>query len=427
MIRQIVLMKSSLYFLGFCLVVSILGDVNQCHALNLTSPFYLENPLVLPPGVKNPRFSNIFMTIDSKFNGVGEAEALGQPLNKRIRWNEIVEAQKRNADKSMVRAALNDKKLDFNGSPGFSTGVVNTYFNVKAPVFAVGVSERFTLAVAIPVMNISISADTGFRRSADGQIFTDHLCTLSVDECNAAARKLNNPINEKLADYGYSPIQSRTISNIGDIQVVGKYVLHKDDDNMLTLKSTAVLPTGVGPNADLALDVPTGDARLQLGEALVYGRQMGSDFQFNAFSGFMALMPNGMEKRIPFESDSPLSKDKETLTRNMGASFNFGTSFNHVFPSIGLVTAAGYNFQFMTKQSFSRGAYSAERYDYLEAYTPVQALHSGTLMAGFSTVEWYKAKKFVYPFQANLVYSHPFQGRNVTTNDVFSGELVLFF
>ena len=52
---------------------------------------------------------------------------------------------------------------------------------------------------------------------------------------------------------------------------------------------------------------------------------------------------------------------------------------------------------------------------------------STTLMAGFSTVEWFKNKQFVYPFQANLVYTHPLKGRNASTADVFAGELVLFF
>jgi hypothetical protein len=104
-----------------------------------------------------------------------------------------------------------------------------------------------------------------------------------------------------------------------------------------------------------------------------------------------------------------------------------GTSISHVFPSLGIVTAAGYNFQYMTGQTFSRGALLAERYVFLEDQTPAESLHSATLMAGFSTVEWYQSKKFVYPFQANFVYSHPFMGKNVTTNDVVSGELVMFF
>ncbi len=431
MIRRIAFLKSmsslNVLSLGLFLVASIFGGVKEAHALNLSSPFYLENPLLLPPGVKNPRFTNIFMSVDSKFNGSGDVTPLGERLNKEIKWSEIVDAQKRHSEKSMVRSVLNDLGLNYDGSPGNATGVVNTFFNVKAPVFAVGLSERFTLAVAVPVMEVQISADTGFVKSDDGQAFTSKVSSLSVDEGTTAARKLNNPVNEKLVDYGYSPIQSRTISNIGDIQVVGKYLLHKDDKSMLTWKSTLVLPTGAGPNVDLALDIPTGDARFQVGQAMIYGRELGSDFRLNAYSGVMALMPNGMEKRIPTEEDDAISRDKESLTRQLGASFAAGTSVNHVFPSIGLVTAAGYSFQYMTKPSYSVGAYSPERYSYLEDITPAQTLHSTTLMAGFSTVEWYQAKKFFYPFQANFVFSHPLSGRNVTTNDVFSGELVLFF
>jgi hypothetical protein len=48
-------------------------------------------------------------------------------------------------------------------------------------------------------------------------------------------------------------------------------------------------------------------------------------------------------------------------------------------------------------------------------------------VANFSTVEWFKAKQFLLPFQANLTWSLPLEGRNVTNNSVFSGELVMFF
>ena len=48
-------------------------------------------------------------------------------------------------------------------------------------------------------------------------------------------------------------------------------------------------------------------------------------------------------------------------------------------------------------------------------------------MGGFSTVEWFKQKKFFYPFQANVAYSRALAGRNVTSNDVVAAELVLFF
>jgi hypothetical protein len=49
------------------------------------------------------------------------------------------------------------------------------------------------------------------------------------------------------------------------------------------------------------------------------------------------------------------------------------------------------------------------------------------MMAGFSTVEFYKQKKFFLPFQANISYSAPIAGRQSTTNPMLAAELVMFF
>lgn len=140
------------------------------------------------------------------------------------------------------------------------------------------------------------------------------------------------------------------------------------------------------------------------------------------------MLPHSMDRRIPKTAEDSLSRDKETLTRNLGANVSAGTSVNFTVPSAGLITAAGYQVNYLTPTRYSGGQqFGMDRYSYLEGLTPSQTLHSATLMAGFSSVEWYQAKKFVYPFQANLVYSHPLAGRNVSTTDVMSGELVLFF
>jgi hypothetical protein len=89
---------------------------------------------------------------------------------------------------------------------------------------------------------------------------------------------------------------------------------------------------------------------------------------------------------------------------------------------------AGYGLQYITPTRYKDGVLaSSETYRYLEAEAPLQLLHSATVAAGFSTVEWYKQKEFALPFQANLTWSLPIAGRNVTDNSTLTGELVLFF
>ena len=419
-------MRSFIFLALFSVLWSVI-EGGSAFALDLTAPFFLENAQVLPPGVRNPRYTNLFMSVESKFNGSGKVEPLGQPLSKTVTWNDVIASQKNDIEKNMIRSTVKGSQLSLDGSPGSTSGQVNTFVDVKVPVLAMGITSNWTLGVAVPVMKVSVSADTGFSRSEDGQKWMKNLCQLSVDQCNQAANKLNDSVNQKLVGYGYEPIQSKTVSNIGDIQLVSKVGLDQNPDQQVTWKSSLILPTGMAPNAGRALDVPTGDGRVQIGNQLIYERRMPADFRWMAFGGAVAQLPNQMEKRVPLASGEALSPDKESLTRQWGANVGCGTSLSHQFVSTGIVTSLGYNFQFMTQPRYSGGTrFSQERYRFLENLTSSQLLHSATLMAGFSTVEWYQNKKFFYPFQANVVLSHPLGGRSVSTSNVLAGELVLF-
>ncbi len=413
---------------GFILIIIFISTLPIASALDLVPPFFLDSAQVLPSGIRNPRFSNVYVASDTRFGGGGQFEPLGAPLNRVIHWTDVLDAQKTATEKSIVLSTIKDTGLDVNGGPGNSTGAVNVVANVQVPVLAIGLSERLTLAVAVPVMNISVSADSGFSRSAEGQKWVEHVSNLSVDDGNNAARQLNNAVNEKVSRLGYQPIQSKSISNIGDIQVIGKYVVHQDPLNLWSLKTTLVLPTGIAPNSNAALDIPTGDGRVQIGETVLYDRILAPDLRWNAFGGILALLSNQMDRRIPISDTDSLSSDQETLTRETGAVASLGTSVSYFFPALGIMTGAGYHFQFQTQTHFSGGTlYSSQRYAELDALFPSQTLHSVVVMAGFSTIEWFKNKKFFYPLQANLVYSHPIFGRNVAASDVFTGEIVLFF
>lgn len=419
--------KTSQYFGLVVLCAASLG-IEKAKALDLTAPFIFESSQTLPQGVRNPRFVNVLMSIDSKFGGTGGIQPLAQPINRTVRWNDILGMEKDSLKRMGIQAIIQSENLDPNGGPGSTTGQVNSFFNVRVPVLAVGISNRLTLGIAVPIVKISVSADTGFSKSQDGIKFTDKLCASSPLECGSAVTRLNNAVNHKLASYGYETVGAKEVLNLGDVQLVGKLLVYKDANQGFSVKSSLVLPTGVRSNVDAAIDLPTGDGRFQVGGTAAYDRIIAKDYRWNTYGGVMALLPHSMDRRIPLERDNPVSMDKETLTRTLGGVFTAGTSVVRQFTSLGLMAGAGYNIQYMTAVKYSGGSqFSSERYGFLEDLTPSQTLHSATLMAGFSTVEWYQQKKFIYPFQANLIFSHPISGRNVPTNNVFAGELVMFF
>src|SRR5690606_35764354 len=75
-------------------------------AANLTAPFELENTAVLPPGVRNPRFKNIFMPLEAKFGAQGLVEPLGKPLNKVVTFQDLIDAQADPNDKNLMKGSM---------------------------------------------------------------------------------------------------------------------------------------------------------------------------------------------------------------------------------------------------------------------------------------------------------------------------------
>jgi len=425
--------KTGVGIFGLVLVGSICAG-HVAHAqMDLFPAFTLENAQVLPVGVRNPRYVNFFMDVTNKFDNSGVAQPLGAPLNKPVTAEAAAKSQPTVSLQRQALGLMASEGIAPGDAIGYTTGQVTTLADIKVPALAVGVTERWTMAVAVPILTVQYNVATGFVPDPKGNSFLEAVNNAQTppdaeETYNRTATRTVDPVNTKLAELGYDPVRSGTVSSVGDIQLVSKYLLHKDDSNSICLKNQVVMPTGIGPNANRAVDVPTGSARWAMGAGLIYDRQLPADFRWNVFGNALALMPNRMEKRIPTSATDSLSGDKETLNRRLGAQFQLGTAVDQRFPSIGVVVGAGYNAQYLTQQTYEPGtSVDPIRYTYLDALKPEEVLHTVSLTAGFSTVEWYRAKKFFYPFQANLTYTRPVFGRNVNSTDLIGGELVLFF
>jgi len=425
---------TALWRTGMATAALLLGPGISSHGAtaNLSAPPALETTLTLPVSVRNPRFLNVVTQIDTKFAGDGGLEPLGNRLNKRVTWRDVLDAQSDEVQKNLVRAVLNDNGLSLDGSPGNATGVVKTYANVKVPVLAMGLTDRLTAAVVVPVVSIDVAVDTGFiHSSAEGQRFINHICDSSPDKCNEAAAKLNRATHQKLARLGYEPLNSHSVSGLGDIQLLTKYRWMEADSGALASKLALVLPTGTASNPNRALDITTGDGRYKIALGLLYDHYlMDRKLRWNTHATYTALLPSRQVKRLPTSNDDSLSADKEELTRNYGDQAAVGTALEYSITPVGMVVGAGFVTQYLGKTRYSGAATDAPtraRYSLLEALEPDQVLHAVTASVGFSTVDFYRRKEFVLPLQVNAVYSRPVGGRNAPRGDIFAGEMVLFF
>jgi hypothetical protein len=400
---------------------------------DLKTPFALETSATLPKGVRNPRFINVFSSIGTRFADNGAGEPLGNSLNKIVTWNDLLAAQEDDIKRTNLQGLLKgmeDRALIRGNTPGSTSGEVKTFADVKVAALAIGITDKLTLAGVLPIVKIDVKASTGFVASSEGNTFVNELATAqSPLVAYDASNKLNDAINQKLTRLGYEPIpSSQTISGVGDAQLVAKFRVRDDGVNGISLKGGLVFPTGTPPNADKALDIPTGDGRFGMSLGAIYDRALPFDFRWNSYGTYTALMPRTIVRRIPTSVADNLSADKEEMHENLRSQFAVGSGIEHRFPRVGLAMGGGYAFQYQTRANYDAGTtYSEDRYYLLNRIQPAQAMHSMLVSAGFSTVEWFKQKKFFYPFQVNLSYTHPLAGRNVASNDLMVGELVLFF
>lgn len=414
-------------FVGFGLVSVGLLSIASAMAGDLRAPFDFETTAVLPRGVRNPRFKVLVSTMDERFGSGGGTEPLGARLNKTVTWQDVIDSKDDPTERAIVEGKVGSLGFSKNDSAGTSAGVVNTYMNVKVPVLAMGVTEKLTMAVAVPVVDVEVNADTGFQKSQQGQDFVNSVGETDPEKGREAADNLNNAINSKLKRLGYEPIESKKVSNIGDIKVVGKYLTYQSDRHAISVKGETTLPTGTPPHPDKALDIPTGDGQWDVGAGVIYDYYVTRDkaLRANTYVGYVAQLPDEIERRLPTSEYDSLSRDKELLERDLGDIYSAGAGLTYQFAS-GLNFGAAYGFQFQERARYEGSKFSRHRYSLLEAGT-LQAMHSATAGVGYSTVELFKQKQFALPLQLNLAYSKPFKGRNVVKNELLAFEFVMFF
>ena len=413
------------------LVVALLyalSSTTPALAGDLAAPFSLETTAVLPKGVGNPRFIDVRTEIDNKYDGTGTTQALGQPLNKQVYWRDVLMTKNNPDEKNEIQAAMANTGQTANGTAGQTTGQVNTSANIFVPVFAFGLTEKLTLAVAVPVVNLDVQVDEGFVANSNGNKFVAYAAeNKSPQAAEEAQGQMNNAVQEKLKWAGYEPLQNFTVNHVADTQLVAKYRAYEDGVHSAALKMTWILPTGVAPNPDKALDIPTGDGRFGLGAMAIHDMKLPWDLRWNNWAALTGWSPRTITKRIPYEIDDPISPDKEEIHENVRSLAQISTGFEKEFISTGIMVGGAYFGQYLSGRSYDAGVYTSQRYSWLEGLEPSQTLHSFVATAGISTVNMYNAKKFVYPFQAHLAYAKPFAGRNATTNELGTAELVLFF
>lgn len=386
-----------------------------------------ENTQVLPKGVRNLNLRSVNTEFDEKTGPDGVKNPLAQPLMKDLTFDLIARGEEK-LKGDQLRAFLTSNGFSESDSVGQFTADLNGKISVLAPITSYGVTDRMTVALAVPVYNASTSVSVGFQPNDRAAAF---LAALSRPENNqtAAARdagaKLNNAVgrlNDKLVDNHYAELRDWDAQGLGDITIASKYRFLGTEVLGGAVTSGVVAPTGRTDDPDILTDVPFGDGQWDIFGQLAFDQSAFGGLVLNQFGKYTLQLPD--EKLVrAVEEDETIEVDYTRTKFKLGDKIDAGTSLQWS-PAFGLVSGVGYTY-FRKFGDVYRGPVN-ETKEELEKNTD-QVAHNSEVQLGYSTIPHYQAGLFAVPFELKLTYVRQITSRNMPVTDLAQIDLNLFF
>ncbi len=410
----------------------------DCWAGNLTAPIDIPGTNVLPKGKRNVRVKGFALEANDKFGNTGNTQGLGQSLNTTVTWSKLVEGQSTNILKaeskgfilSYLGAAGLEQEQLLEESVGFTTGNINLSVNATIPVLAYGLTDRWTTAIAVPVIKTKVSHDMGFVANENIKKFQAYLNSTGVNGQHTAedlVYKLADPISYKAETYGYNPApRYQENTKMGDIKIVNKHLVKKHSRANTLVQWDITTPTGTKTNPNELIDLPSGDGQWDLGVGVVQDYSLNKNSAVVTSFGYTRQFKDTKAMRVPEVIDSALTPDVDTNVEfDLGDIFSSQQALHFKYWS-GFETYFAYGLQYKQADQFSGSLYAPERYSWLENNS-VQNMQSAQIGIGYSTVERFRAGQFKAPLGATINYTHIISGKNVVKDPLTSFDFYLFF
>jgi hypothetical protein len=391
----------------------------------LGAPISLGTTAVLPKGVRSIRIGGVVTTVDNWHNDSGLVTGIAEPFNQRLSYSRLLKAESNENLKLNVESQLKNKGVDLNSIAGNSYADVNTRVVATIPAIAYGLTDKWMLAVAVPIVYTKMDIATGFVGSDQLQQLVSDFSQKSKKQTQLIQQKLNDVISTELNNKGYQPLENQEKTQVGDLILMAKYLAHQDVYYSWALTNTFVLPTAQVRDVNKVIDPTPGDGQFDYGIESAVEVPISSQLKFINQTGYVIQFKDTRVSRIPMSEDERLSKDIERISRDLGDQV-YTTLGTYYSPSDFFTLGGSYTLAYKQRDQWSGSTFSADRYRALGVQTEqyMQALY---LQAGASTVQSYKRKDFPVPLMATLGMGKVVAGRNVRSDPVWSLNMTMFF
>jgi hypothetical protein len=398
-------------------------------AAGLGQPISLPSAKVLPKGVRNFTYKGIITSPDQKYNGNGDNVVLADPLMKKITFGDMIAGQYDPVDKGSLEQKMFAIGANSETEMGETVGQINMSIQANVPIFAIGVTKKHTIAVAVPVTRYSTNVATGVRHTNTGMIDalrqelnTETGSPLKAEEFD---QKFGDPINAKLSEYNYEKLENENDTKLGDIKLVSKYKAFEGQKSAFTLVSALTLPTGKEVNPDKVVDIAGGDGQTDLEVGFANDYYANKNITLTAAISHTIQFSDTVGKRVPFTHTSSLTPDVDrSISRNLGdiSKAELAAAWN--FHGINL--GAGYAIQYKQGDEYSGDQFEASRYELIQKDS-VQNMQTLQVTAGYDTISLFRAGKFFAPMKISVGHSRVLAGKNVVSSPLTTIDFSMFF
>jgi hypothetical protein len=396
----------------------------------------IEKAQVLP---KNVNYLSVRMGIadhlGESFGSGGGIAYRGDNLSQEINMTKIKKFAKDDlkADLEKLVSVLNtfgNSKMADKLSLGTLKFEVDPTVRYTAPIYGRGITERFTLGIAFPIINYK--ADISIKQVGSNipQIKKELEAVSSQSEelkkgLDRLDESLVQTFQKTVNERGYKTVQSREDTFLGDIQVVGLYHLIKESRENMILKTGLILPTGPQDDPDDLSDLPN-QHQTSIGTGVINDINIYGRWTWGLGAYFLARLPDKVAKRVPMSEDDSLpdSDRKESgLDRDLGDSLTATTNLQYQVNDY-FQLAAGY--EIGTKSPDQYVGNNDWDYSILSKNT-YQSWNKSMFALEYSTVSGFIGGRDPIPFTISYDFSDIFAGTNIERQQVHEVGLRLYF
>lgn len=395
------------------------------------SAYGFEDTKVLPEGVRNIKLRRVEARFDQKFDSSGSKFSLGKALSKPLTAQTMVDGvdrvkgiQLNSAIQQTFGSMTPLSSVDF----GRFSADIKGSVNVSVPIFSYGITDRFTLGMAIPLYQARSAMDVGFIANKENiQKFSSALRLQGMrGSAESFEQKMANAselLHQKFAALGYGKLENWSQDGLGDLIIAGKGLFWEQGMLSLATKNGVVLPTGKLADPSIPHSIPFGDGVGKLFGSIIFDQVPVDGLRFNQYAKLTQSLP-GKKKIRMGTVEQPLSNKEQEAEFLLGALGEVGLSMQYA-SSYGVEGGVGYLYEQKGKDSYKVGG-RRDVVEKLEMDTNTR-LHSALVQVGFSTIELYKRGSAPLPAAARVSYQQPLAGRNSPVKSQMSFDVDVYF